>query len=374
VLPANEGSVTTQVADSSFTTVARYRRDVGAASYVGLLYTGREGSDYHNRLGGVDAFLQLSRSNSLRAQYVFSETAYPAGVAAQFGQPTESFSGGGLDVQFQHASRDWIAFAQYEDLSPEFRADAGFVPRVDQRDVSAGLVRSIWAPRRGTWYTRINVGVNGRATWKYDGTLTDRVVGANVNYLGPLQTSLTLFGLQKRERLRGVDHELLEMGYMFSVRPSGAIVAGINGHVGEAVDVVNNRPSLRIIAAPNLQLSLGRSLTLNFSHVYQRLMFQGRHVFTANLAQSRIFFHFSTRAHVRAVVQFQDVRRNLAEFPVAVPQKSQSLFTQLLFSYKLNPQTVAFVGYADDRAGVEGVSLTQTGRTFFVKLGYALRP
>ncbi|HEX9691948.1 MAG TPA: DUF5916 domain-containing protein, partial [Gemmatimonadales bacterium] len=366
VLPANEGSASTQLADSSFTTVVRYRRDVGSSSYIGLLYTDREGSGYFNRVGGFDAFVQISRSNSLRAQYLLSATAYPAQVSADFGQPAEAFTGGGLEFQLQHASRDWFAYAQYEDLSPEFRADAGFVPRVDQREVGAGAVRNFWGPR-GAWYTRLHAGLTSAATWKHDGTLTDREVAANIGYLGPLQTSLTLFGSYSRERLRDVDHDMVEGGLALSIRPSGAVVFNLSGHVGGAVDVANNRESLRVVAAPSVQFSVGRPLTVNVSHVYQRLMHQGQHIFTANLAQSRIFLHFSTRAHVRAVVQFQDVRRNLAEFPFPVPNKSQSLFTQLLFSYKLNPQTVAFLGYSDDRAGLTDVALTQTGRTFFAK-------
>jgi hypothetical protein len=57
-----------------------------------------------------------------------------------------------------------------------------------------------------------------------------------------------------------------------------------------------------------------------------------------------------------------------------VPALSQSVLTQFLFSYKLNPQTVAFVGYSDTSLGTDAVDLTRPSRTFFVKLGYALRP
>ena len=55
----------------------------------------------------------------------------------------------------------------------------------------------------------------------------------------------------------------------------------------------------------------------------------------------------------------------------AVEPKTEQLFTQLLFSYKLNPQTVVFIGYSDTALGFEDLSLTRIGRTFFVKLGYA---
>ena len=38
---------------------------------------------------------------------------------------------------------------------------------------------------------------------------------------------------------------------------------------------------------------------------------------------------------------------------------------------KLNPQTVLFLGYSDNSANATAVDVTQTDRTFFVKLGYA---
>jgi len=50
---------------------------------------------------------------------------------------------------------------------------------------------------------------------------------------------------------------------------------------------------------------------------------------------------------------------------------TERLFTQFLFSYKLNPQTVLFVGYADNREGDEFVDLTESNRTLFFKFGYA---
>ncbi len=51
--------------------------------------------------------------------------------------------------------------------------------------------------------------------------------------------------------------------------------------------------------------------------------------------------------------------------------EEQSLTSQVLFSYKLNPQTVLFLGYSDSHYGDQTVDLTQTERTFFAKVGYA---
>ena len=43
----------------------------------------------------------------------------------------------------------------------------------------------------------------------------------------------------------------------------------------------------------------------------------------------------------------------------------------MLGSYKLNPRTLVFVGYSDKHMGLHDLRLTQTNRTFFIKLGYA---
>ncbi len=51
--------------------------------------------------------------------------------------------------------------------------------------------------------------------------------------------------------------------------------------------------------------------------------------------------------------------------------KTETLFTQLLFSYKLNARTVLFLGYSDNQLGLQDISTTRTDRTLFFKIGYA---
>lgn len=77
---------------------------------------------------------------------------------------------------------------------------------------------------------------------------------------------------------------------------------------------------------------------------------------------------------MRAIVQYRRVDRTPSLYSVPVNVKDESVLTQLLFSYKVNPQTVWFVGYGDNYLGTERYDLTQRSRTFFTKLGYAWRP
>jgi hypothetical protein len=81
---------------------------------------------------------------------------------------------------------------------------------------------------------------------------------------------------------------------------------------------------------------------------------------------------------VRAILQYTDQEINRDLFTAApVPEDDEHLFSQLLFSYKLNPTTVLFVGYSDNQFGgvdADGriLDLTRFDRTFFFKIGYAL--
>lgn len=75
--------------------------------------------------------------------------------------------------------------------------------------------------------------------------------------------------------------------------------------------------------------------------------------------QAQMYYHFGVRSFVRTIVQYVDVSRNPAAYTFPVESHDRNLFTQFLFSYKLNPQTVAFVGYSDARDGTSGYGLTR---------------
>lgn len=137
-------------------------------------------------------------------------------------------------------------------------------------------------------------------------------------------------------------------------------------------------PGVSLKAGPHLRLSLGDT--------FERLSVDEGRLFRAHLVQTRIAWQFNVRAMARAILQYTDVRRDpdlyatsaCPDFdPVTfVPPETvtKTLFTQLLLSYKVSPQTALYLGYTEDRLSETGASLTQTGRTFFFKIGYAWLP
>ena len=135
LLPSNQGSRLAFLDDDVTSSVFRYRRDVGANSTLGVLYTGRDGSDYSNDVYGLDGFLRFNSSNALRFQYLRSDTSYPGGSGLG-----DDLTGDGWLLQYDYLTRNWVATIPHTDLAEDFRADYGLHPagrRQDHRGAAA---------------------------------------------------------------------------------------------------------------------------------------------------------------------------------------------------------------------------------------------
>jgi hypothetical protein len=165
--------------------------------------------------------------------------------------------------------------------------------------------------------------------------------------------------------------DLDQLGFNFQIQPSGAYRVSLNGTYADTVDFANNRPATVLQVRPAVELKIGRHVNAQLDHTFRRLAAEGERIFRADLTQLRLVYQFSVRSFVRGILQYQRVARDPAMYTSPVSPETRTLFTQFLYSYKLNPQTVLFLGYSDNRLGMQDFDLTQTDRTFFVKIGYA---
>jgi hypothetical protein len=371
IIPSNQESGFVFLDQAVDEGVVRYRRDIGARSAIGVLYTGRESDDYHNRVGGLDGFLRFTPSDTVRVQYLRSDTLYPEDVALAVGQSLDSFGGYGFQAQYDHFAKLWKGFVRYQDLDPGFRADSGFIPRVDVKTSEAQYERLFYGTRE-SWYAQASLGLHGLRTEDHDGTLTDQNLELFGTLNGPRQSILQASLQHNKEFFNGVTFDLDQQRLFFQFNPTGRVRLALSARTGDEIDFANTRPGDILLADTFMQLRLGRNLDLQFDYLVQQLDVRGGQLFDARLAQSRIVYQFNVRTFVRAILQYQDISRNTDLYLRPVRPQDKELFGQFLFSYKLNPQTVLFLGYTDDRFGLQGIDLTQTDRTFFVKLGYAL--
>ena len=378
VFPSNQGSMQASLGQDAYGGVFRLRQDVGKMSTLGVLYTGRVGSDYYNHLAGTDGFFRLDQKNSITFQFLHSETAYPEAVALSYGQKEGRFGGNAVNLQYQYASRSWIVTAGYADLSPGFRADYGFVPRVDTRDLAAMIFRQIWGKPK-SWYNYIRLGAAGEFIYDHDGTLTDRNLTLGLLIRGDLETQLNIHGSFSRTFYDGQYFDTAYGAAAFLIRPFSGSEIGFQGQAGQSIDYVNSRLADVFSVGPYGSFSLLRHLNLVLSHAFERLFLGGETIYTANLSQAKLVWNFNVKSFVRAIVQYQDLKQNPAMYGFPVDTRTKGLFTQFLFSYKLNPRTVLFLGYSDNAMGgvfdswlgPERIGITKTDRTFFLKIGYA---
>jgi hypothetical protein len=392
ILPLPDGSFATGFAGANTTAVVRYRRDVGRGSSVGVLGTGREGSEsgaddgddgYRNLVGGLDGVFRFSPNDVVTAQWLTTRTDYPDPFAARFGQPADDFSGNGWTLEYSHEARYWRWYAGTGSRSPGFRADAGFIPRIDVR--SAYLVggRSFYAPPGARW-TRLSVFAEAKRVENTAGDLLEDGFSIEANYSGPLQSSGTLGLGRGREAFQGTVYDLSSYRLFFNVRPTGDFTSSIFVRWGDGIDYVNNRPGRQLEIEPGLTWNVGRGFYLQLDDTWQRFTEAGGRLFDANQLNGRFIYQFDLRTFVRLVLQWTAVDRKLELYPAiddpdtaeveTLPARERGLFGQFLFAFKLNPQTVLFAGVDQRSAGTEVEPQAVVGRSYFLKIGYDWRP
>jgi hypothetical protein len=371
VFPSNQGSDSTTLDAGVTTAVGRFRRDVGHGSTIGALYAGRDGGAYHNRQVGADAFWRVTPSDSIRVQFIRSDTQYPGQTATEFGQPGEAFGGNTVYLDYQHQTRRWLVFSSFESYDRGFRSDTGFIPRVDLRNASGQMQRR-WQRGAGAWFNVIDVGVRGWRSTDSSWTLTDQTVAAFVNYMGPYQTQLQFNMPTDIVVFGGARYEYLRPNFVFGIKPNGKTNVQVTGRFGGGVDFANGRQATSAVQmGPLFEYRPVQRVNLSFQYNLDQLSVKGGRLYRANLTQVKAVFHLNVRTFVRAILQYTDISRDPSLYGFPVEPRTRGLFSQYLFSYKFNPQTVLFLGYSDNAAGSLGVDLRRQDRTFFVKLGYA---
>lgn len=379
LIPGDVGSRRLTREQDVTTTILRYRRDAGEAATIGGLVTARaDGDGYENGVGGLDVFLRPAPPLTLNVQVLASRTRYSAGVTDETDQRQGRFGGSAYLATAAWDTGDWGVMSGLNLRSAGFRADAGFVPQVGVRSVWGNVARTFWGGEEA-FFTRLSL----RAGFWQDRSTADHLVNegiwSQVDFQGPMQSNGWLNPWASRELFGGRTYDLRGLNAGVSFRPWRDLGLGMNGSFGDAIDFRNERPARSVRLNPRLDLRLGRNVELEVGHSLQRLSVAGEEVLTENAGQLRSVYNLSPRAFLRGTLQYRRTSRNPETNPGLGRPLEEGLFLQALFSYKVNPLTVVFVGISDDRAGFtsqEGprVDLTPRDRSFFLKLGWAWRP
>ncbi|MBU8923243.1 MAG: carbohydrate binding family 9 domain-containing protein [Bacteroidales bacterium] len=379
LFPGSQGSMSSSLDMESYGTVLRYKRDIFESSNIGLLATDREGEGYYNRVVGVDGLIKLTKTDQIRFQVIASETDYPDSLAAEFGQQTEPFRGSGALAIYAHETENLDLFGYYFEKAKDLRLDSGFEPKTNIRHFEGGGGYK-WYGESDNWYTLLHAGSSYELEEEIDGSKIFELWNIYGDYAGPLQSEISLWSHVYADFVYRGEHFSYKHYHLFtSMRPTGSLRVYFNHTWGDIVDYANARQARTLQLEPGFEYRFGRHLNLGYDHTWERLsVLNGQRLYTANVGRFRLKYQFDRRTFLRINLQYVRYDRNTGLYLEKVDSKEDNLFSQILFSYKINPQTVFYLGYSDNYYGFTGsgadpvaVDLTQTDRTFFVKFGYA---
>lgn len=378
VLPGASASGFAEQKFRSWAGIGRLRYDLGPA-FVGALVTTREieGGGF-NRLGGLDFQWRPFDSDSVIGQYLHSFTRTPdkPDLAGQW--DGRWLTGHAGLLKWNHTGSLLDVTTLYRDLGTGFRADDGFVPQVGIREGygEMGLtVRPQDGPLRRlrgfTTYERV-----GEPSF----ALLSQQVTAGASMDALLDSTLQLNYAYDQVLVAGKLLSRHEAVYSLSMSP-GEIVARIEliGSAGQQIDFENARTgtgidgALILTARPTPRLELVWNESLRWVDVDVAGQARSR-LFTARVDRLRATYSFTARLFVRFTGQYEVTRRSPELYLTPVTPKDADFAGSLLFAYKINWQSVVFLGYGDNRTFSDPMkNLEPDGRQVFVKVSHALQ-
>ena len=360
----------------------RGRKDFGN-SFASFLVTDREiEGGGHNRVLGPDFQWRPNGDDTVSGQLLVSQSLTPdrPDLAAEWdGRSLGSHAG---YLNWSHSTRTWDWTLQYLDIGDEFRADLGFLPQVGVRDSTAALGRSFFV-ESGPFRRIPSLPAAAARHRRLGGGLASCAVstpGSSCRASGTASISVE----HRTDRVWTGSRQVDAGYFVTAVQMSPSLrVSGLSLTLttGDDVDFANQRPArganlvAELIVRPTDHLALQFDGSRRWLDVAPSAGPEDKRLFTAEVARVKATYTFTSRAFLRLIAQRVRTVRDLDLYSPALglPGREEGVTGSALLSYKLNWQTVLFLGYSDDRALAVDDRLAPAGREIFLKVSYAFQ-
>ena len=375
IISGEESSNFIESSREAFTNVLRGRYDATDGSFLGALATIRNLSDGHNYVGGVDWNYRfwgnynfkgqalLSSTKEVNDPDLFSDSRTFRTTSFDAGFNGESFNGSAFRLDLQKNARDFSYSLGYEDISPTFQAQSGFMNSNDSRRIFFSPSYN-WYPNTDLVKSAFAFGEFG-LHFNYAGALKERYVflGFGMNMAAQTNWNIGLLPYNQELFEEVFFANMERMFFNVNTSPSNSFSFGINGDFGRYIyredppDLGyghNLSPYVTFKPTDKLQISLNYSRSRLQSVKTDELFFDGY------VARAVGIYQFTQQFFFRLISEYNQFGKTFQIYP--------------LISYKLNPFTIFYAGSThnlhtfDDPYGVQ-----QTERQFFVKLQYLWR-
>jgi Domain of unknown function (DUF5916) len=394
--------------------VVRVTREFGKQSYIGAYASSRDFADTSNRLASLDARLKFSKNWVVDAQAVHTWTRqdtnsanFPCLWLPQSSSGIGSQQGSALWLDASYTGRHFTFSTYYDDFSPNFCSELGFVNRIDIRQTNA-FGGYFWRPEKNKV---IDFGPTAFETldWNHAGILQDWQAALGFQVDLTKQTTFTAS--------RGEAYELFDnIGFRkhsFAVSAAAQPYKWISFSTRYVQGIAEN-----FFPAPGLLPFLGNSNRVNFGFtlrpssrfrmdetlIYYRLgtrpgwtsppFSPGQSIFNNYLNRAKVNYQFTKELSLRLILDYNatiantnllDLQTNLGSFDGGPIVPTKQFTTDVLFTYLLHPGTAIYVGYNNGFTNLTlnsgptptvtllGPAANTTTRLFFLKASYLLR-
>jgi hypothetical protein len=315
-------------------------------------------------------------------QWLYSDTKTPdrPDLAAEW--TGQTLTGQDSTAQWTHQTThlDWSAV--YHGFSDGFRADSGFVPQVGYHEAN---VNAGWTVRPTNFLSRFRTFLILDRQVDTSGLLINRNVQPGVGMDTKLSGFMQFQYVDNSVRTpAGALIDRRQFQYYVQFSPS-IVFASIesDGSLGQDIDFENSRPGRGPTINTSATVRPTEHLELALIANQQWLSVDdtagvSRRLFLARVSRVKGTYTFTSKLFARAIAQYVSVDRDPSLYLHPVPAQSGSFGGSLLLAYKLNWQSVMFVGYGDDRALTDITAdqarrLAPLDRQVFVKVSYAFQ-
>ena len=394
--------------------VVRMTREFGHQSYIGGFFSSRDFADTSNRVASLDARLKIAKNWVVDAQAVHSWARQDLNarqncLSFASSNPTiASQQGNALWADASYSSRHLTFSANYNDFSPNFCTELGFVNRIDIRQNNA-FGGYFWRPTN-TKIVDFGPTASETVDWNHSGVLQDWQAALGFQADLTKQTTLSISRGEAYELFDGIGFRRHSTSLLATTQPYKWIAFNIRYTQGIQVNFFpapGLLPFLANATRVNFGLTLRPSARFRFDEtlIYYRLgtragavappFSPGRNVFNNYLNRSRLNYQFTKELSLRLILDYNatiantqlfDVQRSLggSDDPNGPFAPTKQFTTDVLLTYLLHPGTAVYLGYNNSytdlslrglppSVNVQGAPNNPTSRLFFVKLSYLLR-
>ena len=337
----------------------RVRYDLYSESSVGLIMTDREFMDQYSRVGGFDSTFKLGRNQRFQFRAVGTSHRDDEG---------EETSGHMIDANFRKEGRGLAYSATYYEISPDFKTDAGFVRRTDERQGSANMSYRWWPQN---WLVNHGPRFNYNRNYEFAGKVQDTGVSLGYNAQFDRNININVNTDRDMERYNAVDFHKVRYSMGMGINTSRTVSIGGFTNWGDQI---------RYVTSPYLGKGRNGNVTLTL-RPYSRLQSE-LNLTTSSFKDVRTNTQEFAIKIYRLLTTYQFTERLLLRNIVDYNNYDRTLGGNLLLTYRVNSGTALYVGYDDRyRSAFEFNSAlypgdedyTRTSRAIFAKLQILFR-